>query len=111
MYLNGFNSHDEYFDYVVSLMLNNDEDGIVFVRGVFGAVYSLKVPDVMDGFCCAVMKKINANNTLEAYSLLRKSIDFIHGDTDLKEVFKNKMLKEISVINKDGDSPLVKLLM
>lgn len=109
MLSNGFESYQDYFDYVVSLMINNDEDGVSSVMACCNRLFGVDNSRFLGLFCDAVIKKIDIKNQLESYALLRKATLFV--DDNSKSELKAKLLSGVSLIEKEKDSPLIKILL
>ncbi len=76
----GFEKYNEYFDNIVSLMLINDEDGVLLEKSNLGGMVEDDESCLFDAFCSSVLKKLDAKKQFESYSLLRKAIFFFSDD-------------------------------
>ncbi len=106
----GFEKYNEYFDNIVSLMLINDEDGVLLEKSNLGGMVEDDESCLLDAFCSSVLKKLDAKKQFESYSLLRKAIYFFSDDHVKKEMFRSKLFAGLSLIEKDPNSPLLKIL-
>lgn len=110
MMLNGIDSAEKYFDKIVFLMINNNEEGVFAVNSEYRDKYPLSDIDFVKVFCDSITKMIDLKNITESYALYRKSLKLFR-DNDIDDTFVKKLLLEqtIAIID-DKESPLIKIL-